>query len=103
MNCEFEPRYEGRQPERVKVRCIYCGDEIETRTFPIRSECSMGPLQEFLNDPVKVENAKKRFGLGDVVAIGIKIATLGLVKPSKECGCAERREKLNDLFSIPVE
>ena len=55
-------------------------------------------------DDVKVNTPKqqaswvhpsKRKGLGDVVAAGIKVATLGMVKP---CGpCEKRKKKLNEL------
>jgi len=39
---------------------------------------------------------KKAYGLGDLVADGIKAATFGLVKPCG--GCKERQKKLNDLL-----
>ena len=102
MICEFEPHYEGRLENPVTVRCDHCGRQITTRTFPVRAECSMTPLREFLADPFKVQEAKKRFGLGDLVELGIKVATFGLVKPKEGCGCDERKKKWNDFLSVEL-
>lgn len=47
------------------------------------------------------ENAPTRppkMRLGDFVAKAIKVATFGLVKPTPNCGCAKRKEALNDWW-----
>lgn len=40
----------------------------------------------------------KSQGLGDTVAKVISISSLGMIKPTKDCGCAKRKAALNNLF-----
>jgi hypothetical protein len=40
----------------------------------------------------------KSQGLGDTVAKIISISSLGMIKPTKDCGCAKRKAALNNLF-----
>jgi orotate phosphoribosyltransferase len=53
-----------------------------------------GPVANPL--PVGIEPPKRNRGLGDLVAGGIKAATLGLVKPCG--GCKQRQDWLNQKF-----
>jgi hypothetical protein len=41
----------------------------------------------------------ERIGLGDVVAGAIKVATMGLIPETVDCGCEKRKAWLNKLFS----
>lgn len=43
------------------------------------------------------ENEKSK-GLGDTIAKIISITSLGTIKPTKDCGCAKRKQALNNLF-----
>lgn len=41
---------------------------------------------------------ERKFGLGDLVAAGIKVASFGLIKPCSSC--EERRKKLNNILTF---
>jgi hypothetical protein len=44
------------------------------------------------------DDGKVRVGLGDLVAVVIKIVTLGMVRPCRSCG--SRRMRLNRKFNV---
>lgn len=58
-----------------------------------------GEEEETLIAHVTLPRESERFGLGDLVAAGIKLATFGKVEP---CGsCNKRKDWLNSLLSVP--
>ncbi len=99
MMCEFEPKHEGRLPEPVRVECKWCGQVVTTRTFPVRAECELGEVQEFIKATPEYQQYKTQGGpsrgLGDFIADVISVATFGLITSGKSCGCERRRDKLN--------
>jgi len=60
-------------------------------------DASMESLVQHIQDQ---QAGRKRIGLGDVVAAGIKVATLGLIKPCIPCN--KRRDRLNELSVKPL-
>lgn len=87
-----------------RVRCICEGSDESGHPIDMTPEKRLAYLRSvFPNEPMEVlvnhiqdqTQGRKRIGLGDVVAAGIKIATAGLVKPCVPCN--KRRERLNEI------
>jgi hypothetical protein len=91
MICDIGDNSPRRLAEPVNVQCNLCGQTYSVRLFPLRAECEMTELAEFL----KTHDATDVVGLGDVVASVIQTLTFGLVQPSPGCGCEERKQALN--------
>jgi hypothetical protein len=68
-----------------------------TRLRPLPYPVKCGTALDMQRPSSLVPDAEERIrGLGDAVAVGIKAATFGLVRP---CGaCEERRRRLNELM-----
>ncbi len=94
MNCQLQDNSPRRLDAPEEVVCVNCGTKYFVRIFPLRAECPMGELAEFLQD-----TEPETVGLGDVVADVIQAVTLGLLKPSPGCGCDGRKELLNQWWS----
>jgi len=94
MICEFEDNSPRRLESPIEVRCINCNATYRVRLFPLRAECGAADMREYMEHV-----ASTTTGLGDVVASIIKVATLGMLKPSEGCGCDGRKQALNHLWS----
>jgi hypothetical protein len=94
MICEFEDNSPRRLETPIEVRCINCNATYRVRLFPLRAECGASDMREYMEHV-----ASTTTGLGDVVASIIKVATLGMLKPSEGCGCDGRKQALNQLWS----
>ena len=90
MNCDFLPTGEANARGLPKLRGSRAGwsNVCFTRHTPerIRFQCRHPRL----------------LALGEATAAAIKVATLGFVKERPGCGCARRRRKLNERFSVAV-
>ena len=95
MICDIEDNSPRKLDAPVEVQCRLCGQKYSVRIFPLRAECGMTDLAEFLH----TQEVHKMHGLGDVVADVIQAVTFGLVKPSAGCGCEGRKEMLNRWWS----
>lgn len=94
MICDIGDNSPRRLAEPVEVQCRWCGTKYFVRLFPIRVECGMSDVADFLEtaEPPTV-------GLGDVVEKIIQTATFGLVRKSHGCGCEDRKNWLNQFWS----
>ena len=96
MNCQILDNSPRSLPQPVEVHCVNCGTKYLVRVFPLRAECPMGELAEYLGAQ---EPQYEITGLGDVVAGIIDTVTFGLIKPSAGCNCDGRKEMLNRWWS----
>jgi hypothetical protein len=94
MFCDIGDNTPRRLDSPINVQCKTCGTQYTVRLFPLRAECGMTELREFLESA----DSNKR-GLGDVVADMIDTITFGLLKPTAGCGCEQRKEMLNSWWS----
>ena len=94
MICDIGDNTPRKLDAPIDVQCKKCGQKYSVRLFPLRAECGMTELAEFLES----NQQKQTVGLGDIVANVIQTVTLGLVKPSPGCGCEERKQLLNRLW-----
>jgi|DEB19_MinimDraft_3_1074340.scaffolds.fasta_scaffold11812_5 hypothetical protein len=94
MICDIGDNSPRKLDTPIDVQCKLCGQIYSVRLFPLRAECQMSELSEFLQ-----QSDQQITGLGDVVASVIKTVTFGLVQPSSECGCEQRKEMLNRWWS----
>ena len=94
MLCDFGPREYVTYESPRTVICSVCNREITTRFFPVTAPCGGSDVSDFLEHV-----AGTTVGLGDVVASAIRIATLGMVAPTPDCGCDQRKAWLNNLWS----
>jgi hypothetical protein len=78
--------------EPVEVVCRRCGAKYFVRLFPVRAECGLSEVGDFLE-------TEQRTGLGDVVEKVIDAVTFGLLPKSQGCGCEARKEFLNRWWS----
>ena len=92
MNCIFPDNSPRRLEDREETTCKRCGATYFVRLYPVRAECGLSDVGEFLD-------STERTGLGDVVAKVISAVTLGLVKKSPGCGCEERQRTLNQWWN----
>ena len=95
MICDIEDNSRRRLDSPIPVTCRRCGAQYMVRLFPLRAECGMGDVAEFLEAYDKATTV----GLGDVAASVIQTVTLGMVKPSADCGCEGRKQMLNNWWS----
>lgn len=95
MICDIPDNTRRRLEEPIEVQCRRCGQRYFARLFPLRAECGMSDVAEFL-DSVETE---QRTGLGDVVAKVIDVVTFGLIEKSPGCGCQNRQDWLNKFWS----
>ena len=92
MNCDIPDNTRKRLDEPAEVQCRRCGANYFVRLFPIRAECGLSEVGEFL-----AEN--ERTGLGDVVEKIIDKITFGQFDKRPGCGCEQRKEWLNKFWS----
>lgn len=94
MMCDIGDNTPRRLEDPIEVSCRWCEQKYFVRLFPLRAECQLSEVAEFLQ-----EHDSRVTGLGDVVEKVIAVATLGLIKPSGGCGCEDRKKWLNQLWS----
>ena len=92
MICDIGDNTPRRLEEPIEVQCRLCSATYFVRLFPIRAECGLSEVGEFL-----AEN--ERTGLGDVVEKLIDTVTFGMLPKSSGCGCEDRTEWLNPVWS----
>ena len=92
MICDIPDNTRRRLDEPVEVQCRRCGVKYFVRLFPVRAECGLSEVGEFL-----AEN--ERTGLGDVVEKIIDTITFGKLDKRPGCGCEQRKEWLNKFWS----
>lgn len=94
MICDIGDNTPRRLEEPTEVQCRLCNAKYFVRLFPIRAECGLSEVGEFLQ-----AEDDKTTGLGDVVEKIIDTVTLGMLPKSSGCGCEDRKEWLNKLWS----
>ena len=94
MLCDFGENSHKRLEAPVEVQCRRCGSKYLVRLLPLRVECGMSDVIDFLDNITP-----RSTGLGDIVAKAIDTVTLGLLKKTEGCGCQERQDWLNKLWS----
>lgn len=95
MICDIENNVPRRLSEPTEVQCRRCGAKYFVRLFPLRAECGLSDVAEFWES---VER-DKTIGLGDVVEKAINVVTFGLIAKTDSCGCEDRKQWLNKLWS----
>jgi len=95
MLCDIENNVPRRLNEPVEVQCRRCGAKYAIRVFPLRAECGLSDVAEFWNSVEQDEIA----GLGDLVERAISAVTFGLIEKKEGCGCDDRKQWLNKLWS----
>lgn len=94
MICDIPENTPRRVDPPETVQCRRCGSVYTVGLYPLRAQCAMSELEEFL---VSVEPGPAT-GLGDIVEKVIQIATFGLLKKGPGCGCEARKQWLNKLW-----
>lgn len=94
MICDIPDNTKRRLDEPIEVQCRRCGAKYFARLFPLRAECGLSDVADFLE-----QTDEQTTGLGDVVAKVINTVTFGLLKKSEGCGCQERQDWLNKFWS----
>lgn len=94
MNCDIPDNVKKKLVEPIEVQCRRCGQKYFARLFPLRAECGLSEVGDFL----QAEDDKVT-GLGDVVEKVIDTLTLGYLEKRPGCGCEQRKEWLNKFWS----
>ncbi|MGC3972397.1 MAG: hypothetical protein QM775_35155 [Pirellulales bacterium] len=90
MLCDFQPTGDRNPRGLPKLRCSRAG---------CRNVCFTK------HPPAKIRFTCRHpqvLALGEATAAAIKIATLGLVREKPDCGCARRRKRWNERFTLAV-
>jgi hypothetical protein len=95
MNCDIPDNTPRRVDTPETVQCRRCGYVYTVSLYPLRAQCSMSELDDFL---ASVE-PQASVGLGDLVEKVIQVVTFGTIKKAPGCGCEERKNWLNKFWS----
>lgn len=95
MLCDIDNNVPRRLDNPVNVQCRRCGAKYSIRVFPLRAECGLSDVAEFW-DSIEHDQIA---GLGDLVEKAISALTFGLIEKKEGCGCEDRKQWLNKLWS----
>ena len=94
MNCDIPDNTPRRADPPETVQCRRCGYVYTVSLYPLRAQCAMSELEDFL---ASVEPPPSE-GLGDLVEKVIQVVTFGMIKKAPGCGCDARKKWLNNLW-----
>jgi hypothetical protein len=92
MICDIPDNTRKRLDEPIEVQCRRCGAKYFARLFPLRAECGLSEVGDFLEQ-------SETTGLGDIVEKVIDTVTFGMIEKKPSCGCEERKNWLNKFWS----